>query len=126
MAIGIFHKPYTLRRHGEQTVVNGYASFAYADKTVRLNVQPQAPDSFEGRDEGDATVKQLKSWGPAMLTSANEITGVPGDLLFYNGAWYECKSSVMWDHTILSHYQSDFVILPADKQPDPPESEAKP
>ena len=120
MAIGLFKKPYILRRHGEQTVVNGYASAAYADMTVRLNVQPQPPDRFEGREEGDAVVKHLKSWGSARLTAADEINGIPGDCLYYNGVWFECKSSVMWDHTLLAHYQSDFVILPADKQFPPP------
>ena len=121
--IGIFRKPYIVRKFGEQTVVNGYASSTYMDKTMRLNIQPQAPDSFEGREEGDTTLKRLKSWGANKLTSADEYEGIPGDLLFYQGIWYECLSSVMWDHTLLSHYQSDFVNLPADEQPPPPVTE---
>ena len=88
--------------------------------TVRLNVQPQAPDNFEGNPEGERTVKKLKAWGPHELTSADEYSGIPGDLLFYKGIWYECTSCVDWDHTILSHFQSDFTALPASKQPDPP------
>jgi len=119
--IGIFHKPYTIRRHGEQTVKRGLASAPYTDGTERLNVQPQPVDDFEARDEGDAVVKRLKSWGRNKLTSADEINSIPGDLLYYNGAWYECISSVMWDHTMLAHYRSDFVILPAERQPKAPE-----
>lgn len=120
MAIGLFKKPYTVRKFVTQTVVNGYASSAYTDKITRLNVQPQAPDTFNGGESGDTTVKHLKSWGADKLTSADEYSNTPGDLLFYQGIWYECTSSVMWDHTLLSHYQSDFVNLPADKQPPPP------
>ena len=121
MRIKIFRRPYTIRKHGPQTVIDGYASANYADSVIRLNVQPQAPDDMDATPSGDKTVKQLKSWGSDKLTSANEYDGIPGDLLFYGGIWYECTSSVMWDHTMLAHYQSDFVAWPAEKQPPPPE-----
>ena len=120
MAIGLFKKPYAVRKFASQTVVDGYAAASYTDVIVRLNVQPHAPDNLEPAEAGDTTNKHLKSWGPDKLTSANEYDGIPGDLLFYHGVWYECKSSVMWDHTLLSHYQSDFVNWPAEKQPQPP------
>ena len=121
MAIGLFRKPYVIQKHGEQTVIDGYASAEYVDSITRLNVQPQAPDDYQGNPEGEKTVKHLKAWGADKLTSADEYNGIPGDRLYYHGVWYECKSSVMWDHTILAHYQSDFVALPAEKQPKPPE-----
>ena len=114
--IGLFKRPYTIRRHGPESNVGGYTQAKYEDFITRLNVQPQAPHDFEANPEGDRTVKHLKSWGPDMLISADEYTGTPGDLLYYHGLWYECKSSAMWDHTILSHYQSDFVALPATEQ----------
>ena len=120
VGLSIFRKPYTVRQHGVETRKRGLASSPYTDVKMSLNIQPQAPDSFEGREEGDVTVKQLKSWGNKRLTSADEHNNVPGDLLFYQGAWYECISSVSWSHTPLAHYQSDFVILPPGKQPDPP------
>ena len=121
MALGLFKKPYVIRQHYVQRVIYGHAEATYTDKITRLNVQPQAPDSYQGDPEGEKTVKHLKSWGNCELNSANDHTDTPGDLLFYNGLWYECTSSVMWDHTILQHYQSDFVLLPANNQPPPPE-----
>ena len=121
MSIGIFRKPYVIRRHGAQTVKNGYASATYFDSITRLNVQPQAPDNMESAPEGGYTVKRLKSWGNQKLTSSDDFEGIPGDRLFYDGLWYECTSSVKWNHTILRHYQSDFVLLPADEQTEPPE-----
>jgi len=120
MSIGLFKKPYIIRNHGPQSNIKGYTAATHADSIVRLNVQPQAPDEYEGDPSGERTIKRLKSWGPDRLTSADEYSGIPGDMLFYHGIWYECTSSVMWGHTILSHYQSDFTALPASKQPDPP------
>ena len=123
MGIGLFKKPYTVRRHGPQKVVGGYAQAPFSDCVMLLNVQPQAPDSYQGLPEGERTVKHLKTYGRNKLASADERARVPGDLLYYHGAWYECKSSVLWDHTVLAHYQSDFVALPADRQPKAPEVE---
>ena len=42
-------------------------------------------------------------------------TGCRGDWLFYRGNmdpvghWYECVSSLGWDHTMLAHCRSEFV-----------------
>lgn len=119
--IGLFKRPYTIRQYGEQTITDGYPSSPYSDTMTRLNVQPLTPDELMALPEGERTVKRVKSFGPDKLKSADEFKGIPGDHLFYQGLWYECKSSVMWDHTILSHYRSDFVILPQREQDDPPE-----
>ena len=118
--IGLFKKPYTVRQHKAQTVVNGYASAPYADTVMRLNVQPLSSDELLALPDGERTVKRVKSFGPDRLTAADEFDGIPGDRLFYNGRWWECTSSVMWDHTILAHYRSDFVILPQREQTDAP------
>ena len=119
--LGLFKKPYTVRVYTAQTIVKGYASAPYADAVMRLNVQPLTPDEIMALPEGERTVKRVKSYGPDKLTSADEFKGVPGARLFYNGQWYSCLSSVMWDHTMLSHYRSDFVILPEREQMPPPE-----
>jgi len=121
MSIMLFKKPYTVRKHEAQTIIDGYPSASYADVTVLLNVQPFTPDEMQAVPEGDRTVKRVKSYGPFRLISADEYGGIPGDRLFYRGLWYECKSSVQWDHTILRHFRSDFVALPANKQPAPPQ-----
>jgi hypothetical protein len=119
--LGLFKKPYTVRVYtAPQTITRGYASAPYSDKTMRLDVQPLTPDELLALPDGDRTEKRVKSFGPDKLTSADEFEGIPGVRLFYNGQWYECKSSVMRDHTILSHYRSDFVILPQREQMPPP------
>jgi hypothetical protein len=88
---------------------------------MKLDVQPLTPNELMALTEGERTVKRLKTFGTSQLVSADEFTGTPGDLLFYRGYWYECKSSVFWDQTILTHYRSDFVILPPADQETPPE-----
>ena len=110
--IGLFKRPYTLRSYAAQDIVNGYAAAAFTDSVKRLDVQPLNPDELMALPEGERTVKRIKTFGPDRLTSVDEFAGIPGDRLFYNGYWFECTSSVMWDHTILNHYRSEFVLLP--------------
>jgi hypothetical protein len=119
--VGLFKHPYTLRRYGPQTLTDGYPSAPFADQTAWLDVQPLSPDELLTVPEGARTVKRIKSFGPDKFISADEYTGRPGDHLFYQGLWYECLSSVMWDHTIISHYRSEFIILPGRDQDAPPE-----
>ena len=120
MAIQIFRKPYTLRAYAPQTNNNGYATATYSDRVVRLNVQPLSADDLKVMSDGDRAIKRIKSFGSDRLQAANELDGTAGVRLYYNGAWYECTSSVMWDHTILAHYRSDFAILPQASQMPPP------
>lgn len=118
MAIGLFKRTYTVRKHKPQKITRGHASSPFTDVTTRLNVQPLSPDEMMALPEGERTVKRVKSFGADALTSADEFSGTPGDRLFYNGCWFECKSSVLWDHTMLKHYRSEFVICK--EQDDPP------
>ena len=120
MYIGLFKRPYVVRHYGEQSLVDGYASAPHTDAVTRLDVQPLTPDELMALPEGDRTVKRVKTFGPDRLTSADDYDDIPADRLFYQGLWYECTSSVMWDHTLLSHYRSDFVILPQRDQMEPP------
>jgi hypothetical protein len=126
LLIKLFKKPYTVRQYGQQTVVKGYAGAPYTDTVTKIDVQPLTPDELMALPEGDRTVKRVKTFSGKRFTSADEFEGIPGDRLFYQGYWYECKSSVMWDHTILRHYRSDFVLLPQRDQMEPPPPPAPP
>ena len=37
-----------------------------------------------------------------------------GDLLYYMGDWYECTAAQPWDHTVLSHLNYQFCLVPTD------------
>jgi hypothetical protein len=43
---------------------------------------------------------------------ANHDTGIKGDLLYYKGDWYECTAAQEYDHTLLSHINYQFAIVP--------------
>lgn len=111
MAIDIFRRPYTVRRHGRQTMVNGYAVSGSTDHIFKLNVQPLSSDELLALPEGDRSVARVKTFGADQLFPADEHSGTAGDLLYFSGRWYECKSCVSWLHTPLKHYEAEFVLL---------------
>jgi len=116
VSIGIFRKPYTVRKYGKQEIVNGYPRAPYTDVKLRLDVQPLSADDLQALPEGQRTVKRVKAYGKNKLTAADEYDGIPGDRLFYQGLWYACTSSVMWEHTALAHYRSEFTLQPPGEQ----------
>ncbi len=122
MAIGIFRRPYTVRRHDKQKFVNGYAVNGSADLTFMLNVQPLSSDELLALPEGERSVARVKTFGADRLIPADEHSGTPGDLLFVSGKWYECKSCIHWQHTPLKHYEGEFVVLADQSGQKPPKA----
>ena len=113
-------KKYVIRKHGPQENINGHMAAPYTDSIVKLDIQPQTPDEYDGDPSGESIARRLLTWGADLLAPANEYTGVPADLLFYKGIWYECVSGGDWDFGLLAHSESKFVALPASKQPPAP------
>lgn len=107
----IFRRPYTVRRFSEQQIVRGHAASSFIDSVTKLNVQPFSPNDLQSLPEGQRTVKRVKAFGDYALRAANQEDGTPGDWLYYLGQWYQCTSSVRWDHTLLGHYRSDFAVV---------------
>lgn len=108
----IFKKTYIIRRFEQQEIIRGHAVSGFTDVKTKLNVQPLNPDELQSLPEGERSVKRVKAFGDYPLTAADQTSGTPGDWLYYKGHWYECKSSVDWDHTLLAHFRSEFVIVP--------------
>ncbi len=119
MNIGLFRKTYTVKRYEPQKLVKGYTSSSYSFLKMNLNVQPFSPDELIALPEGERELKYIKAFGSSMLTAVNDYVGTLGDRLFYQGYWYECKSSVYWDHTMLTHYRSEFVLCKEQEEPPP-------
>jgi len=120
MAIGLFKKPRIVRKYGEQSIVNGYASAPYEDVSVNLDIQQMSNDELRALPEGERTVKRIKSYGSGKLTAADDTRGIRGDMVFYRDQWYECISSFLRENTFLKHYRSEFVLVPHTKQPSSP------
>jgi hypothetical protein len=124
MSIGIFRRPYIIRRHGEQKIVNGHAVSGSTEFTAQLNVQPLSANELLALPEGERTVKRVKTYGATALISADEHSQTPGDRMYYDGAWYECKTCVHWLHTPLTHYEAEFVIHADQSTEKPPGGDA--
>ncbi len=107
--MNLFRKPYKLRRFGEQQVVRGHVSHPYTDMETLLNVQPLSPNEIALLPEGKRNIKHLKAYGDEQLIATDNDKSIVGDRILYYGKWYECSSSVTWDHTMLSHCESQFV-----------------
>ena len=117
MGIGIFRRAFTIRRFGADTIVNGYGVATYTDMTTTLNVQPLSADELRALPEGERKTKRMKAFGDLVLNAADQFKKQRGDWLYYQGKmdpeghWYECVSSLGWDHTMLGHCRSEFVIV---------------
>ena len=130
MNIKLFNKPYWIRRFGTQTEVKGYLVTPKEDIVVDLNVHPIGTDQLQALPEGERSVKHLEAQSSVALRASDDNAGIKGDLLLYNGLWYECTSSQCWDHTFLSHWNCQFVLVPmngprAEDIKDPPTGDPK-
>ena len=127
MNISLFNKEYTVRRFEVPQIVKGYVSTQHHDFKASLHIHPVSEDTINALPEGERLIKRLEGHGSVPLLSADHSKDIKGDLLYYKGNWYECESSVEYDHTILSHWNYKFVILPSDASntldTSPPEEE---
>lgn len=118
MLTSLFKHQYVLRQMMADTMVMGYsAPGGHKDQIIALDVQPLSSDDLQALPEGLRTVKRVKTLGGMAFTVADEENDVQGDRLFYEGKWYECTSCHKWDHTLLSHYEAEFVEMPPGESP---------
>lgn len=115
MNIKLFNRDYLIRRFSEQHEVKGYLVSDYRDFYVSLHVHPSGGEQPQANPEGIRKVKRLEAHGSdEKLLAANPATNQKGDFLYFDGDWYECISAQEWDHTILSHVNYTFVLIPPD------------
>lgn len=111
MGISIFRRKFVIRRFQPQKIIRGHAISEYTDIFTALNVQPLTPNELKALPEGERSVKHLKAFGDFQLTAADQMSGTPGDWLWYYGRWYKCISAAPWGHTLLAHCESKFVAV---------------
>jgi hypothetical protein len=113
-----FGDNYTLRRYGEDAVVNGYPTATYKDISVFLDVQVMSADEIiEAGGSGDKTM--LKTFGNFPISCSKQEEGVRSDQLLYEGRWYECMSSRLSKNTIIKHWTSTFELIPVSTNAEP-------
>ena len=108
----MWKRPYTVRRHGAQTLEGGYASAAVNGTLVMLDVQPLSPKELLALPEGDRATERVKAYGKAKISAADDDAQTPGDQLLCDGRWYECVSCARHANTMLGHYRSEWTLMP--------------
>lgn len=114
MNIKLFNKKYWIRRFGEQSYVRGIVVNDHTDFVASLHVHPSGTDQQQALPEGERRIKKLEGHGTCKLVVADPLQGQKGDLIYYFGEWYECINAQPWDHTLLSHINYLFVLVPPD------------
>ena len=108
--MNIWKLKYTLRRYNPQKRKRGYTTRSYTDTLVGLNVQPVNAQT-EVTAEGKRVPKRIKAFGTFPVRTEDVKAGIQEDRIFYQGAWYQCESSLYWEHTPLAHYESEFTLV---------------
>lgn len=114
MNIALFNRKYWVRRFGTTKFVRGYAANGYEDRQVSLHIHPAGENAVSANPEGERRAKRLEGHGTDVLMTSSEATGAKGDLLWYDGEWYECVAATSYDHTVLCHINYQFTLLPKD------------
>ncbi len=113
MNIEIFNRNYWVRRFGEQQYYHGYYYCPHDDYVASLHVHPLGAMKILALPEGDMSFQHLEAHGSHKLQVVGELGGdTRGDLLWYQGHWWECISVVEWHDTgLLSHFNYEFAFV---------------
>ena len=116
MLIGFWLKKYPLRRFRGGQSMDGYGFASFDDLEIVAHVQT-TDRSTRTFDTGDYTTQKLVLYTNDEVMPAEEAAGVPADMLLYRGKWYECRSAVLSDNTMLTHWTSTWVRCMDQDQP---------
>ena len=121
MGLPLWKKKRLIRRYSAPKAVDGYmVPSSHTDMYIKADVQTTDKSTSTGAD-GDITLQKLKVFTDSELCVADERTGIPGDRMWFQSRWFECRSSRLSENTFLKHWTSTFVeCTNAD---DPPEEE---
>ena len=108
--MNFFKKPYTLRRFSPPRYVKGYSTIPYNDRTVLMDVQTLSDDIITTPD-GSRAVKRLKVFCDSEILVEDTDKGQKADRIYFQGKWFDCRSSRLSDNTILRHYTATFVEI---------------
>lgn len=108
MGLPLWKKKRLIRRYSAPELGGGYAVSDYKDIWVSADVQTTDRSVSTGAD-GDIGLQRLKVFTDSELHVANDRTGTPGDRMWFQGRWFECRSSRLSENTFLKHWTSTFV-----------------
>jgi len=110
-------RPYLLRRYSEPKIVRGYSSIPYDDLTFPMDIQT-LEDEVITTPEGSRSVQRLKVFCDSIILVENQEKQQKADRVWFQGKWFECKSSRLSENTPLRHWTATFVEC-LDAEPGP-------
>ena len=106
--MNFFKKPYHIRRYLQPQNVKGYISIPYTEKTLPMDVQTLEDDVITTPD-GSRSVQRLKVFCDQEILVEGQEAQQKADRLWYQGKWFECRSSRLSENTPLRHWTATFV-----------------
>lgn len=106
MGLRLWKRKRILRRYTGHEVVNGYELVTHEDRIISADIQTTALSVTTGL-EGDMAVQRIKVFTDTQLNVARD--DLPGDRIWFQGRWFECRSTKLSENTFLKHWTSTFV-----------------
>ena len=110
-------REHLIRRYSKPTIVNGYSSIPYEDSIFMMDVQTME-DIVETTPDGSVSRQRLKTFCDDPILVEDQDEEQKADRLWFQGKWFECRSSRLSENTPLRHYTSTFIQC-LDKDPPP-------
>ena len=104
----IWKNYYVLRRFKPNVNVDGYTTSDYEDRLIFADIQP-AGSHAENPPEGKRTSTTISVISKTLMKTADARTNTPGDMLLFDGDWYQCQTSQNYTHTPLKHCTATFI-----------------
>ena len=120
--MNFFSKSYTLRRYQEPKIIRGYHSIPYEEFMLLMDVQTMENVVITTPD-GSESVQRLKAFCDDKILVENTAEKQKADRLWFQGKWFECRSSRLSENTPLRHYTATFVEC-LDQEPGPESGES--
>lgn len=106
MGVKLWKKKRLLRRYVGWQVVNGYEVASHEDMYIYADVQTTDQSVSTGLDGDDAT-QRIKVFTDTQLNVARDR--LPGDKIWFQDRWFECRTTKLSENTFLKHWTSTFV-----------------
>lgn len=106
-----FRNPYVLRHFGDAEIVRGREKYTFEEDIIQADIQTSTRNNTMDIEGADLT-SRIKMWTDEQITPTDEDSGQLGDWIYYSGRWFQCISSLFAGNTLISHWVSEFDIVP--------------
>lgn len=116
MGLKLWKRKHLLRRYTGQKVVDGYEIACHEDSYIYADIQ--TTDQSVSTDlDGDMATQRIKVFTDTQLNVARD--NLPGDKIWFQGRWFECRSTKLSENTFLKHWTSTFIeCMNQDEEPE--------